>query len=259
MIAINAALIAGKEIMKVYNSPFEVQAKKDSSPLTQADMNSHRVIASKLTLTPFPLLSEEGKKDDYFVRSGWDKLWIVDPLDGTKEFVNRNGEFTVNIALVENGKPILGVIYVPVSDTLYFSLNTIGAFKKDNASKCIKVKSLNKLKSISKNLPISQQDRPYTIVESRSHKSSDFKDHLKAIEEIKGKVELISIGSSIKLCLVAEGLADEYPRHSPTMEWDIAAGHAILNAAGFKVYKLNSDDEIKYNKSKLLNPSFIAK
>ena len=254
--ALNTSIIAGQEIMEVYNTEFYVDFKKDQSPLTLADKKSHNAIVSFLQNTNIPILSEEGKETPYVERKRWDFFWLIDPLDGTKEFVKRNGEFTVNIALIHNQKPILGVIYVPVKNDLYFGLADFGAFKKENTPKTIT--DLYSITGVSDKLPLETQRSTYTIVGSRSHMSRETEEFF-AKKKMKYKdVELLTIGSSLKLCMVAEGKADVYPRYAPTMEWDTAAGHAIANAAGFSVTKYDTNKELIYNKENLLNPWFLV-
>lgn len=255
--AITAALEAGKSILKIYHSgEFNVEIKGDNSPLTKADKASHNVIMSFLTKTNIPVLSEEGKEITYQERKHWKKLWIVDPIDGTKEFIKRNGEFTVNIALIEDQKPIIGVVFVPVTGELYFSSNLEGAYKVTIDLDKYDMKTLfleaNKLPFIPKN-------STYTIVASRSHISKETETYVKEMKKKYGKVNLISKGSSLKICMVAEGAADCYPRFAPTMEWDTAAGQAICEYAGFDIIDLVSLKNVVYNKEKLINNSFICK
>jgi 3'(2'), 5'-bisphosphate nucleotidase len=256
--AIRASLKAGKEILKVYNSEFEVETKSDNSPLTLADKNAHKVIVDLLKKLPYPILSEEGKHANYIERKKWNKLWIVDPLDGTKEFVKRNGEFTVNIALVEDNKPILGVIYIPVEEILYFASTRIGAYKI-RISVSEKIEMLEDLISVSDKLPIYSNRSIFTIVSSRSHLNTETINYIDRLKNKHGKIEVIAKGSSLKFCSIAEGTADEYPRFYPTIEWDTAAGHAILNATGYGIFNIDSNNEIYYNKENLLNPSFIVR
>ncbi len=256
--AISASLKAGKEIIEVYNSTdFEIQIKSDNSPLTIADQRAHNAIVSVLDELGVPVLSEEGEKLDYTTRKAWDYCWIVDPLDGTKEFIKRNDEFTVNVALIENGKAIAGVIYVPVYQQLYFSDKELGAFLINNIEDW--TGTLDQLVLESEKLPLKQNRSTVRVVGSRSHMSQETTDFIEKLKQEYGKVELISKGSSLKLCMIAEGEADVYPRYAPTMEWDIAAGHAIVTASGGKVLHLNSEEEISYNKKDLLNPWFICK
>lgn len=255
-IAIKASLEAGKAIMEVYNTEFEVGYKGDDSPLTEADKRANDIINSFLVPTKIPIISEESKQIEYDIRKDWETCWIVDPVDGTKEFVKRNGEFTVNIALINRGKPILGVIYIPVSKVLYFA-NTESneAYKLILESHCTPVeKIIESAISIEPNFNISNS---INVVGSRSHLNQKTLDFVEALKE-KARVEIISIGSSIKFCLVAEGEADLYPRFSPTMEWDTAAGQAICNAVGVEVISNNTKESLLYNKESLLNPSFLV-
>ena len=255
-IAITAALEAAKEILKIYHSDdFETQLKSDDSPLTKADLASHQVIESYLKQTNIPILSEEGRQISYNQRKAWNQLWIVDPIDGTKEFINRNGEFTVNIALIENQIPVLGVVYAPVLNDLYFSSNELGGFK---VSVDLTDFDVYNIIDSSIKLPLRREDMTYTIVASRSHLSKETVDFIEEIKKDKGDINLISKGSSLKLCLVAEGSADCYPRFAPTMEWDTAAGQAICEHTGFKVIDWETKESLIYNRPKLLNNWFIV-
>ena len=246
-IAIKAAQQAGEEIMKVYKTDFNFETKEDKSPLTLADKAAHKKIMSFLSQTSIPVLSEEGKHLPFEERNKWTKFWLVDPLDGTKEFIKRNGEFTVNIALIENGKPILGVIYVPVKDTIYYGLE----------NKAYKIISFS-TKPIKKKLPLSTNNDKFVVVGSRSHMSEETEQFFHHMKVKHQEVELMAVGSSLKLCMVAEGKANAYPRFAPTMEWDTGAGHAIVNGAGFKALQYQSDEELIYNKENLLNPWFLV-
>lgn len=255
--AINAALEAGKVILEIYNSgEFDTEIKADNSPLTKADTASHNVIMSYLTKTNIPVLSEEGRSISYEERKGWDQLWIVDPIDGTKEFIKRNGEFTVNIALIENHKPILGVIFVPAKEKLYFSTKEMGAFKVIVDQKLFDVDSL--ILNASK-IPLDRIDKKFTVVASLSHMSPETQEYVQQMKDKHGEINLISKGSSIKFCIVAEGQADCYPRFAPTMEWDTAAGQAICEHAGYKVIDLETKNEMLYNRAELLNNSFLVR
>lgn len=255
--AIIAVLEAGKSILEIYHSgEFDIEIKGDNSPLTKADTASHNVIMSILTKTNIPVLSEEGKEIAYKERKNWEQLWIVDPIDGTKEFIKRNGEFTVNIALIENQETKIGVIFVPVSGELYFSNKEIGAFK---VSVNLENYDLENLISDAKKLPLKRDDKTFTIVASRSHMSLETKSYVQEMSDIHGEVLLISKGSSLKLCMVAEGTADCYPRFAPTMEWDTAAGQAICEHSGFQVIDWFSKEKILYNRKKLLNNWFLVK
>jgi 3'(2'), 5'-bisphosphate nucleotidase len=254
--AITAALEAGKAILEIYHSgDFEVELKGDNSPLTKADVASHNVIMLYLGKTDIPVLSEEGKSIPYPKRKDWKQLWIVDPIDGTKEFIKRNGEFTVNIALIENQKAALGVIFVPVSGELYFSSTALGAFKV-----LVNLESydVNVLLKEGVKLPIERDDKAFTIVASRSHMSVETENYVSEMREKHGYVNLISKGSSLKLCMVAEGQADCYPRFAPTMEWDTAAGQAICEHAGFEVIDWETKEPMLYNREDLLNHWFLV-
>ena len=260
--AVCAALAAGKDILDVYldpNSDFGIEKKADNSPLTTADKKAHERILSFLTQTPYPILSEEGKHMDYAVRKEWNTLWIVDPLDGTKEFIKKNGEFTVNIALVKGGVPVLGVIYVPVKEELYLAEEQLGAFKLQNIASGSCPESMESLLHDACKLPMEQPEKKaFVIVASRSHLTPETQEYIEKMETLHEKVETRSSGSSIKICLVAEGAADVYPRFAPTMEWDTAAGHAIARAAGKQIWHTDLQSPLQYNKEDLLNPWFIV-
>ena len=231
-IAINATIKGGEAIMEVYTSDFDVEYKEDQSPLTLADKNCNNVIENFLLKTGIPILSEEGANIPFLERKNWQYLWLVDPLDGTKEFVKRNGEFTVNIAMINNGTPIMGVIYVPVKEELYFAMEGLGSFK---ASRDSVISNLDNLIMQSVRLPINYKRNKYVVVGSRSHMSLETEDFFKDKKRYHSEVEIMAVGSSLKICMVAEGKADAYPRYAPTMEWDTAAGHAIAKFAGFSV------------------------
>ena len=255
--AITAALEAGKAILEIYHSgEFDVEMKGDNSPLTKADTASHNVIMSFLTKTNIPVLSEEGKSIAYQERKDWSQLWIVDPIDGTKEFIKRNGEFTVNIALIENQKTQIGVIFVPVTGELYFSSKEMGAFK---VAVDLKNYDLETLISNGNKLPLQREDNTFTIVASRSHMSPETETYVQEMRDLHGEVNLISKGSSLKLCMVAEGTANCYPRFAPTMEWDTAAGQAICEHAGFQVIDWSTKENMLYNREELLNAWFLVK
>lgn len=255
-IAIEASLKAGSRILEIYeNEDFDIVSKGDDSPLTKADLAAHNIIISYLKKTKIPVLSEEGKDISYEERRTWSRLWIVDPLDGTKEFIKRNGEFTVNIALVKEGKPVLGVIYVPALKTLYFAEKSLGSYKVSEISEDLPGEMLKKAQK----LPLEIERQYFTVVASKSHLSRETEDYILELKQKHGSVETISKGSSLKLCMVAEGIADCYPRFAPTMEWDTAAGHAICSFAGKKVTDYSSQEEMVYNREKLLNNWFLVK
>jgi 3'(2'), 5'-bisphosphate nucleotidase len=257
-IAINAAILGGEKIMGVYNSPIvEVEYKLDDSPLTLADKKANTIITEKLKATKIAVLSEEGKNIPYEERKSWKNLWIVDPLDGTKEFVKRNGEFTVNIALIENNFPVLGVIYVPVSRELYFAKKGEGSFK------CIipeefEAGNLEEILKASAKLSSSPQPEICRIVASRSHMSVDTERYIELKRERYTTVELVSKGSSLKFCLIAENLADCYPRYAPTMEWDTAAGQIIVEEVGKTLVDVKTGERMRYNREELLNNWFLV-
>jgi 3'(2'), 5'-bisphosphate nucleotidase len=256
--ALEASYLGGLEIIEVYNSDFAVETKEDKSPLTLADKRANSVIISILESTGLPVLSEEGKEIPYEKRSNWGKFWMVDPLDGTKEFIKRNGEFTVNIALIEKGIPMAGVIYVPVQRMMYFGIMGWGAYKIQLDSK---PESFDPeyLAHVAEKLPKATKGRKYTAVGSRSHMSPETEVFFEQLRKEHGEFEVVSMGSSLKICLVAEGVADVYPRFAPTMEWDTAAGHAIVLAAGKSIIDYTSGKEMRYNKENLLNNWFVVK
>lgn len=255
-LAIKAAIHAGAEIMKIYSEGFEIVSKQDNSPLTLADEKANTVINAYLKKTGIPIISEENEQVSFSVRKHWDTCWIVDPLDGTKEFINRNGEFTVNIALIKNNVPIFGVIYVPVIKTLYYAIVSDNkAYKCELDSHKF---SENIFKNSSEIAPQKEQNNKIKIVGSRSHKSKETEAFIKNLELSGKEIHLVSKGSSLKFCLLAEGEANIYPRFAPTMEWDTAAGHAICNAVGLKVTQVTKKEALLYNKENLLNPYFMV-
>ncbi len=255
-IAIQASLKAGEAIMHVYDTAFNVEFKDDKSPLTEADREANEIINSFLKETPIPIISEENKQIDYSIRKNWNICWIVDPVDGTKEFIKRNGEFTVNIALVENGMPQLGVIYVPATKHLYFAdVTKKQAFSTELSSHNTTIEDVM---DASKPLQPKTKSNAIEIVGSRSHMSQETLDFVESLKKSGKEVSIVSKGSSLKFCLVAEGNADIYPRFAPTMEWDTAAGQAICNAVGIDVIAEDTKEVLLYNKENLLNPWFIV-
>ena len=255
--AIQASLKAGKAIMQVYDTVFDVEYKNDKSPLTEADKQANDIINSYLIPTQIPIISEENKEIDFSIRKMWEHCWIVDPVDGTKEFVKRNGEFTVNIALIENGKPQLGVIYVPETKELYYAIVADKKAYKVQLSSHDEVMDtvFEKAETIQ---PRTNDSNTIKVVGSRSHMSQETEDFIENLKSNGKFVEIISKGSSLKFCLIAEGKADVYPRFAPTMEWDTAAGQAICNAVGVEVISSNTNQPLLYNKEPLLNPWFIV-
>ncbi len=243
---INIAKKAGEPILEIYNTNFEHKLKEDKSPLTKADTESNKIITQNLNkLFPnIPLLSEEEKEISFDKRKNWEFFWLIDLLDGTKEFINKNGEFTVNIALIHKNKPVLGVVYLPVYDVFYLGDLQNGSFKKQK-------------ENIAK-LPISNQRDYLNVVASKSHFNEETQNFIDKLKEKSDKpINFISAGSSLKLCYVAEGKADIYPRLGPTMEWDTAAAHAVVKFAGKNVYDYNKK-ELRYNKESLKNNFFIV-
>ncbi len=253
--AILAAVEAGRVIHKIYveSEDFGVITKADDSPLTIADKAGHDVIVEQLKDLGIPMLSEEGESIGWETRKEWSTFWCIDPLDGTKEFINRNGEFTVNIALIQDGQPIMGVVYLPVTKELYYGSKENGAFKKliaKEGDELLALKDAEKLPNM--------ETKIFTIIASKSHLSPETKDIIDACKERYQDVEIISCGSSKKLCLLAEGRVNLYPRIAPTMEWDTAAAHAVVTAAGREIVDFDSKEELRYNKENLLNPYFMA-
>lgn len=235
-----AASEASKRILEIYNSEdFEVEIKEDNSPLTKADKASHEIISRILAPLKLPILSEEGKDIPYEERSQWPYFWMIDPIDGTKEFIKRNGEFTVNIALIRKGSPVLGVVMVPVTGDVYYAVQGQGAFKNDSR---ISVNTCD------------LEDSGLRVVASRSHMNDETREY---VEKLNDPV-IVSKGSSLKLLMVAEGEADIYPRFAPTMEWDTAAAQIVVEEAGGKVLIKGQDTGVMYNKKNLLNPHFLV-
>ncbi|MGY3945660.1 3'(2'),5'-bisphosphate nucleotidase CysQ [Aeromonas tecta] len=243
------ARAAGRTIMAIYRQPFAVEYKQDESPLTAADKGAHEVIVQALaSLTPdIPVLSEESDVGVMQARLGWSRYWLVDPLDGTKEFVSRNGEFTVNIALMDHGKPVWGLVYAPVFDKLWYGGKGLGAWRiEEHGSVAIQTQA-------------HLEGKPWRVVGSRNHLSQATLDYLAQFGDIeRGEIELVAMGSSLKFCIIAEGGAEVYPRLAPTCEWDTAAAQAVLEGAGGSVTQLNGEP-LAYNKPDILNPWFVAK
>ncbi|MCX6256961.1 MAG: 3'(2'),5'-bisphosphate nucleotidase CysQ [Bacteroidia bacterium] len=258
--AVKAALNAGLAILEVYNSGhFGQVTKEDNTPLTIADRKAHDTICRILAVTGLPVLSEEGKNVPYPVRRLWDTFWLVDPLDGTKEFIGQNGEFTINIALIHKNRPVAGVVYVPVTGELYFSSEKTGSWKLENASLLKSDFILNDLLALSVKLPLSEIKKGYVIVASRSHMTPETLAFIDRLQSKNAGVKLVTRGSSLKICMVAEGVADIYPRFATTMEWDTAAGHAIAAGAGCIITQSDGISGLSYNKENLANPWFIVK
>lgn len=253
-LAIKACLEAAKEIMRIYEAgSFFIQDKNDGSPVTIADKRGNEIIQEILKESSYPYMSEEGKTIPFQIRSSWGKYWLVDPIDGTKEFINRNGEFTINIALIDKNTPVLGVVYVPVKNELFLAEKGFGSFKIEN---------LNYIDDIDRyeftNLENCTYPTSYTLVVSRSHMNSETIEFVNQKKQQHGKIITKSYGSSLKICKVAERIAHCYPRLGPTMEWDTAAAHAIAIYSGAKILNSENNSPITYNKESLLNPNFIV-
>lgn len=255
VLAIKAAIAAGEGIMRIYKEDFNVDFKEDKSPLTEADRLADEIIHTILS-NQYPIISEETKALPFEVRKRWNQCWLVDPLDGTKEFVKRNGEFTVNIAFIEDGIPKLGVVYLPVTQMMYFGSVETGSYVSNISA--LREGDFNDIINNAQSLSDVNLPEIYTIVASRSHMSAETENFINECKNKFGEIELISKGSSIKLCLVAEGKANVYPRLAPTMEWDTAAAHAVAKYAGCTVLNFNTGEELSYNKENLLNPHFIV-
>ena len=260
--AIKAAISGGRLIMEVYESlDFEVEEKDDLSPLTRADKLSHEEIKKSLRDTGLPFLSEEGRDIEYSERKDWQLFWMVDPLDGTKEFIKRNGEFTVNIAMIDKNRPVAGVIYIPASGRLFIAHEGEGAYK------CSFNVHVNPddfqladftAPSMRMEVPVTSEETP-VIIASRSHLSDETGKFIQDAKSKYGQIETVSVGSSIKFCMLAEGKASLYPRFAPTMEWDTAAGQIIAAETGFETIVPETRKPLRYNKESLLNPWFIVK
>ena len=257
LLAIQASIKAGKEILRIYDGEFEVEKKADNSPLTIADKNANDIITSFLEKTEYPILSEEGRDIPYEERKNWEYFWMVDPLDGTKEFVKRNGDFTVNIALIHKNEAIMGVIYVPVTDELYFGGEQLNAYKIKGLSTITDL-HFDYLTNTQFKLPLTSPPKDYTIVASRSHMNQETKEYIEELKKKYGTIQINSRGSSLKICMVSEGIAQEYPRFAPTMEWDIAAGNAIISGVGMQILDYSTGSRIRFNKKNLLNNWFIV-
>ncbi len=237
------ALEAGNTIMEIYNRDFSIEYKDDKSPLTEADLASNEVIVKALAKYNVPIMSEEGKMITYEDRKDWEYYWCIDPIDGTKEFIKKNGEFTVNIALIHNDTPILGVVYAPALKDMYKAKKGEGAFKNNQK------------------LPLTVNNNPeksLKVVASKSHLSEETQAFIDDLAKSTESIEQVSKGSSLKLVMVAEGSADIYPRLAPTMEWDTAAADAIVRESGKMTYQFENDEAVVYNKENLLNPWFVV-
>ena len=251
--ALEAAFSAGEKILEVYNRTYLIDFKDDGSPLTEADKAAHDDIIKSLQSSGLPVLSEEGKSIPFDERRKWKSYWLVDPLDGTKEFIKRNGEFTVNIALMIDNQPRAGVIFIPVKGIAYAGIVGDGFYKFFVNDQLI----LSDIYRIKKNT--NSQESRIRVIASRSHKSEETENFINDLRSSKKIIELLNAGSSLKFCLLAEGIADVYPRFAPTMEWDTAAGHALLKSVGKNIYQHPEGTELTYNNPKLINDWFIAR
>ena len=259
---LSIAYRAGEAILEVYGTAFTVEQKEDRSPLTKADRRSHEIIVKELERLKdlqIPVLSEEGKNIPFSERAEWQLFWLVDPLDGTKEFIKRNGEFTVNIALIQKGRPLAGIIHVPVRNITYFAAEGLGSFRLDRAGEHADL-LLPVLLETAVRLPLHTPEAlRIAVIGSRSHMSEETAQYITELKSRYREVDFVSAGSSLKFCLIAEGSADVYPRFAPTMEWDTAAGQAIVELAGGVVLETSSQTPLRYNKEKLTNPWFLAR
>ena len=253
------AFKAGKAIMDIYNEPFEVELKSDNSPLTIADKKANAIITDGLSDTELPILSEEGAQISYDIRKNQNQYWLVDPLDGTKEFIKKNGDFTVNIALISKQQPVFGVVYAPVPGFIYWG-SKMGSFRLNvNQSEDIDFENFYSIEALAEKLPCISRPEGYLVLGSRSHMNVETESFINDLKKTHPDLSFISRGSSLKFCTLAEGGADVYPRFGPTMEWDTAAGHAVAFFAGCTVNQVESGLPVMYNKPSLLNPYFIAR
>ena len=256
--ALQSAYIAGYEILQIYQQPFDFELKPDNSPLTIADRRAHSIISESLAASGIPILSEEGSEISYETRKDWKQYWLVDPLDGTKEFIRKNGDFTVNIALIYNQQPIFGVVYAPVPGYMYWGSEN-GAFRLNTRNLGIDdFKNFDQLKTLAEHLPFITNTESYLVLGSRSHMNAETESFINDLKKLYLDLAFVSRGSSLKFCTLAEGGADIYPRFGPTMEWDTAAGHAVAVFAGCTVLQAESGQPLVYNKPSLLNPYFVA-
>lgn len=259
-LALKATQAAGEEILRIYDGDFSVETKADNTPVTSADRASSQIILRCLEKTRLPVISEEEPVRPYSERKNWEYVWMVDPLDGTREFVKRNGEFTVNLALIHKNRPVIGVIHVPVSGDFYFAGDDLGAYKICRASlpELDAASGLDTAMQRAARLPAQPLPKNYTLVASRSHLSREINLRMEQLKRLYQQVDVINAGSSIKQCWVAEGLAHEYSRFGTTMEWDTAAGQCILEQSGAKLTDLETGEAMRYNKERLENNYFIA-
>jgi 3'(2'), 5'-bisphosphate nucleotidase len=257
-LAIDAAMKASVAVLEFYKRPYKIETKSDNSPVTEADKASSKIICDALEHTGIYVMSEEEACLPYKVRKEFDYIWSIDPIDGTKEFIKKNDEFTINIALIENESPYLGVIISPVNGTLYFASKNVGAYKT-NIQTNFDLSDFEAFIQRAELIDGHSKETNYTVIVSRSHLSSETYAHIEDLKKEYGELNYTYSGSSIKMCLVAEGMANEYPRYGTTCEWDTASGHAILKALGKDIIDVKTKLPLKYNKEDLKNPWFIAK
>jgi 3'(2'), 5'-bisphosphate nucleotidase len=256
--ALQTAFRAGKAILEVYSQPFDIEFKSDNSPLTIADKKAHSIISEGLSGTALPLLSEEGAQINYEIRKNWDHFWLIDPLDGTKEFIKKNGDFTVNIALISHQQPAFGVVYAPVPGFIYWGSKS-GSYRLNiSLLKGNEPEDYQKILTLAEKLPCIVRPEGFIVLGSRSHLNNETESYIKGLQAIHTDLSFVSRGSSLKFCTLAEGGADVYPRFGPTMEWDTAAGQAVAIFAGCTVKQAENGLPVAYNKPSLLNPFFIA-
>jgi 3'(2'), 5'-bisphosphate nucleotidase len=259
--AFRAAIIAGKRILEIFNTEdFHVSMKSDNSPLSSADKEAHEIIKRLLLNSRIPILSEEGRDMQFEERKSWDILWIVDPLDGTRQFIQKREEFTVNIALVVGGSPLFGVVYAPAIGDMYFGIKDMGSFKITIGDRELLSYSFSQILVASKKLnPSSKVNNKYTILASYHHVNKETLEYIDEIRKIYPDAEVKKVGSSLKMCMLADGIGDVYVRHTDTYEWDTAAAQTILEGVGWSINALDTNKPLMYNKESLLNPYFICK
>jgi 3'(2'), 5'-bisphosphate nucleotidase len=253
-IAISASIEAGQRTLKYYHGEFDVSYKADNSPLTAADLESDKIILEQLSTTKIPILSEESKSMPYDKRKNWNRFWLVDPLDGTKEFINKSEEYTINIALIENGLPVIGVVFAPVTGIIYFASREEGSFKTIISLGM----SIVKIRMQAFKLKPGILPEKLRVIASRSHRTKDTEIFIQKLNSYIPVGEINSYGSSLKLCMVAEGSSEIYPRLGPTMEWDTAAGHAVAQFANCSVIDIQRKEYLCYNKENMLNSHFVV-
>jgi 3'(2'), 5'-bisphosphate nucleotidase len=259
--SVRAALQAGQAIMQIYASgSFSTRLKKDKSPVTEADETANMIIRKALKDTGIPVISEEDRRVRYEIRKTWKELWLVDPLDGTREFLKGNGEFTVNIALINKNLPVTGVVYAPALKCMYFSAEGMGSYRLAVSTPDV-YDSAGMDTILSRSVPLPdkvRKGRSITVLVSRSHLNDETRAYIDRVKDSSGNLRVHPLGSALKFCLVAEGTADIYPRFGPTCEWDTAAGHGVAAFAGCQVVQYPSGNSLIYNKEDLINPWFMV-